>query len=352
MATIYDVAARAGVSIKTVSRVMNAEPNVRAQTCERVLAAAASLDYHPNLSARSLAGSKSFLIAIVVDEKLTVEHWQTGLGADYLARIQLGAFLPCRAAGYHPFITLVDHGAADVRQELLTMLATLRPDGVILTPPSSDSEAVLGVLRDFGTPHVRLGPERPGGGGRILRLDDRAAAMAMVEHLVSLGHRRIGFIGGDERYGSSHARREGFLAAMSAHGLRAQWTPWGDYTFQSGLTCGRAMLRRVRRPTAIFASNDDMALGCMAAADDMGLHTPHDISIAGFDDSGGSRLSRPPLTTLRQPIAEMAALAVRYLIEGRTPAACDSDDAADLPPFVLLPRLSTATLREAPGKRA
>jgi LacI family transcriptional regulator len=340
--TIYDVAARAGVSIKTVSRVVNAEANVAAKTRDRVMAAVAALDYHPNLSARSLAGSRSFLIAAVVDEKLTLDHWRTGHGTDYLARIQLGATMACREAGYHLLVVLVDHGTPLGRQQLTTMLATLKPDGVILTPPSADSEMVLGVLRRSGTSYVRLGPESGDGGGLRLNLDDREAARGVTDYLLALGHRRIGFIGGDERYGSSGARRDGFLAAMAARGLKTPWLGQGDYTFQSGVACGRAMLARARRPSAIFAGNDEMALGCMAAATACGLRVPDDVSVAGFDDSGGSRLSVPPLTTVRQPIEDMAALAARALIDGSVRPESDLQGGGALPGFTLMARLSTA----------
>ncbi|MEJ0048890.1 MAG: LacI family DNA-binding transcriptional regulator [Rhodospirillales bacterium] len=346
MATIYDVAAQAGVSIKTVSRVMNAEPNVRAETRERVHAAAASLNYHPNLSARSLAGSKSYLIAAFVDAKLTIEHWRNERGTDYLARIQLGATMPCREAGYHFLVELVDHNTAPMRQEVSNLLAALKPDGVILTPPITDNDIVLELLRGAGTPYVRLGPEQPDGGGLRLRMDDRAAARGMTDHLVALGHRRIGFIEGEQRYGSSHSRRDGFLESMAAHGLKSACMFVGDYTYQSGIEGGREMLSGNARPTAIFASNDDMALGCMAAAGELGLEIPRDVSIAGFDDSTGSRFSRPQLTTLRQPIVEMAALAACALIAGEVRPDCDEDAHFDFPSFTLVPRLSTAR----PGK--
>jgi LacI family transcriptional regulator len=342
LATIYDVAAEAGVSIKTVSRVMNAEPNVRPETRERVHAAAAALNYHPNLSARSLAGSKSFLIAAFVDAKLTLEHWRSERGTDYLARIQLGAMLPSREAGYHFLFELVDHDTAPMRQEVSNLLAALKPDGVILTPPSADNGIVLELLQQAHTPYVRLGPERTDGGGLRLRLDDRAAARGMTEHLVGLGHRRIGFIEGEPRYGSSRSRRQGFLEAMAAHGLKTKWMFVGDYAYPSGVAGGRALLGGAVRPTAIFASNDDMALGCMAAAAELGLQVPGDVSVAGFDDSTASRFSRPQLTSVRQPIAEMAALAARALISGAVRPDCDEEGGQDLPSFTLVPRLSTA----------
>ena len=343
--TIYDVAARAGVSIKTVSRVMNKEPNVRPAMRDRVLEAANALDYSPNLSARSLAGSRSFVIAVFVDAALTIDHWKSERGADYLSRIQLGATLQCRDAGYHLLIELIDHDAPRVRQEVAALLAALKPDGVILTPPSSDNETVLGLLDKAGTPYVRLGPERPQGLGPRVHMDDFAAAREMTQHLAGLGHRRIGFIVGEPRYGASQARRAGYLDAMKQLNLPVadSWVRQGDFTFQSGLEQAKALLSLPDRPTAIFASNDDMALGCLTAAAEAGLMVPGEISIAGFDDSPSARFSRPQLTTVRQPVVEMASLATRLLISGEIKGSSSQDEPLDaLLPFELIHRASTA----------
>ncbi len=350
--TIYDVAARAGVSIKTVSRVMNDEPNVRPATRDRVVAAAEDLSYHPNLSARSLAGSRSFVIAAFVDAALTMDHWRNERGADYLTRIQLGATSQCREAGYHFMVELIDHATPRVRQEVGSLLAALKPDGVLLTPPSSDDEIVLDLLRKSATPYVRLAPEHARGGGLRMRMDDRAAAIGMTEHLIGLGHKRIGFIVGEPRYGASRSRREGFLEAMATQGLTVKdaWIQQGDFTFQSGLDAGRALIAASERPTAIFASNDDMALGCMAALGEAGLSTPEDVSVAGFDDSSGARFSRPQLTTLRLPLVEMATFAARMLINGEVSPDCDQEAALDLPPFELVKRRSTAAPAHAHAK--
>lgn len=342
--TIYDVAARAGVSIKTVSRVMNKEPNVRPAMRDRVLQAAGELGYSPNLSARSLAGSRSFVIAVFVDAALTIDHWRSERGADYLSRIQLGATLECRATGYHLLIELIDHEGPQVRQEVAALLAALKPDGVILTPPSSDNAVVLELLDEAGTPYVRVGPERAEGLGPRVHMDDVAAAREMTEHLIGLGHKRIGFIVGEPRYGASQARREGYLAAMKEHGLPVSegLVRQGDFTFQSGMAEAKALLALPDRPTAIFASNDDMALGCVAAIAEAGLMTPGDVSVAGFDDSPSARFSRPQLTTVRQPVAEMSSVAAKLLI-----AQAKTNEAVERPedillPFELIHRASTA----------
>ena len=342
--TIYDVAAHAGVSIKTVSRVMNAGPNVSESTRERVLAAAEALGYHPNLSARSLAGSRSFLISVFVDAALTIDHWRTERGA-YLARIQLGATLECRKAGYHLLIELVDHDASQVRQEVRSLLAALKPDGVILTPPSSDNAVVLEMLQMANVPFVRLGAESEIPGGLRLRTQDHAAAAGMTEHLIALGHRRIGFIRGEPRYGSSRARWEGYVETMNAHGLPIvdDWVRQGDFTFESGVEACKALLSLADRPSAVFACNDDMALGCLAAAAEAGVPVPDALSVTGFDGSAGAQFSRPQLTTVRQPLTEMAGYAVRALINGAVDPECDRDASPEpLSPYELIIGQSTA----------
>eukprot|EP01037_Dinobryon_pediforme_P018346 gene18346-18609_t len=326
--TIYDVARRAGVSIKTVSRVMNRE-HVRASTREKVLAVASELGYSPNLSARSLAGARSFVLTVLVDASLTLDHWSSGHGADYLTRIQLGATLPCRDAGYHLMLELIDHDAPRVESEVNAMLSTLKPDGVILTPPSSDNETVIDLIRKSQTPFVRIGAASRLSGGLRIELDDRGAAFEMTTALIGLGHQRIGFITGDSRYAASHARRDGYVAAMRDKGLAvdADWIQQGDFTFQSGFEAARRLLALERRPTAIFASNDDMALGCIAAADEAGLVLPTELSVAGYDDNSAAKFSRPTLSTIRQPLVELAAASARALISGDVTAGSDADAA-------------------------
>lgn len=342
--TIYDVAARAGVSIKTVSRVMNKEPNVRPAMRERVLAAAGELGYSPNLSARSLAGSRSFVIAVFVDAALTIDHWQSERGADYLSRIQLGATLVCREAGYHLLIELIDNEGPNVRQDVAAFLAALKPDGVILTPPSSDNAVVLDLLERVGTPYVRVGGERLEARGPRVHVDETAAARDMTARLADLGHRRIGFIVGEPRHGASQARRQGYLEAMASRGLpvKETWIRQGDFTYQSGVEQTRALLALPERPTAIFASNDDMALGCVTAIAEAGLSIPGDVSVAGFDDSSSSRFSRPPLTTVRQPVAEMSSLAARLLIAQAKSGEPPEGPTDAILPFELIHRGSTA----------
>lgn len=315
-ATIYEVAARAGVSIKSVSRVLNSEPNVSAALKEKVDAAVAELGYRRNLSARSLAGASSSVIAALVDAALTIEHSRSGRGSDYLSRLQLGALLEVHAVDYHLMIEMVDHASARLRGELTALLSSIRPAGVILTPPNSDHQVVLDVLDEAGVPYARISPSRDPERGISVSMDERQAAADMTRHLIDLGHRRIGFITGPIAYGVSQRRLEGFLDAMHAAGLDApaHAVATGDFTFDSGAAGLEKLLDARDATTAVFASNDDMALGALKAATARGRRVPDDLSIAGFDDTVSAVFSTPQLTTIRQPVGEMAAAATHRLV--------------------------------------
>ena len=340
--TIYDVANLAGVSIKTVSRVLNNEAGVKDATCEKVREAVKSLGYHPNLSARNLAGSRSYVIVTLVDADLTIHHWRGARAADFLTRVQLGATVECRNAGYHFMIELIGREPVEMIAEVRGVLGALKPDGVLLTPPSSDDTVVLDLLKAARVPFVRLGSQAEGGGGLRLVMDDKGAAQAITQHLIDLGHTRIGLILGEPHHGSSLARFAGFRETLEANGLAVDDTllRQGDFTYESGFEGAASLLALPNRPTAIFASSDDMALGCLGAIAEAGLTAPQDVSVAGFDDSAGARFSNPPLTTVGHPLDDLAALSVRALISGEVPV--DDEKAVFAPlPFRLTIRRST-----------
>ncbi|MDQ1153257.1 LacI family transcriptional regulator [Brevundimonas sp. SORGH_AS 993] len=314
--TIYDVAAKAGVSIKSVSRVLNNEPNVSPALRAKVEAAASDLGYRRSLSARSLAGASSSLIAVLVDADLTIEHWKSGRGSDYLGRLEFGALMEARQADYHLMVELVDHNSPVLERDLMALLNSIRPEGVILTPPNSDNGKVMDVLEAANTPYARIGPEAAFERGFCIEMDERRASAEMTEHLIALGHRRIAFVTGPIAYGASRRRLAGYHDAMSAAGLPVQggWIVQGDFTFGSGAAAANRLLDDSPEITAVFASNDDTALGVMQAATRRGVAIPDELSIAGFDDSPGAGFSTPDLTTIRQPVAEMAAAASQRLI--------------------------------------
>ena len=304
--TITDVAKVAGVSIKTVSRVMNKEPGVHAETRAHVLKVVAQMKYRPKLSARSLAGARSFLIGLLYYDP----------SASFVSGVQQGATLRCRESGYHLVVESLKDHAPDLGQQVDHMVSALRPDGMILTPPLCDNPHVLQALRDSGTPCVLISPERDRDGISSVRMNDVLAAEQITEHLISLGHTKIGFVKGPVDQAASALRYKGFMRAMKSHGLVVErdFVYTGDFKFHSGVEGANKILSKRSRPTALFASNDDMALGVLAAAQSLGLVVPDELSIAGFDDSPAASLVWPQLTTVRQPIAAMARLAVEMLI--------------------------------------
>ena len=316
-ATIYDVAREAGLSIKTVSRVMNGDPTVKARNRTRILEAAEALAYTPNLSARSLAGARSFVIAAFLDAELTMDHWQRGRATDYVARLQLGAIRECRKAGYHFTLELIDHDPAKLKREVRDVLQAMKPDGIILTPPSCDDPHMLELLDAAQVRYARLGSDTSLPGGVQLHLGDRRGAADVTRHLIDLGHRRIAIIAGPFGASSSAERLAGFRDTMAEAGLAVDESlvQTGDFTFEAGAEKMRTLMDLKARPTAVFACNDEMALGCLATLSELGLDCPDDVSIAGFDDSVGAKFSRPQLTTVQQPVAEMASEAVRRLID-------------------------------------
>jgi len=304
--TIVDVARHAGVSIKTVSRVMNQEPTVHADTRMRVQQAVAALNYRPQLSARSLAGARSFLIGLLYYDPSAV----------FVAGVQRGATLACREAGRHLVVESLQEDAVDVQAQIEAMLAALRPDGMILTPPLCDNPAILETLRASRTPCVLISPAGEGAGMASVRMDDALAAEELTNLLVSLGHQAIAFIEGHQA--ASQRRREGYERALKAHGLAVDpgLVMPGTFQFESGVAAARRLFALPAPPTAIFAANDDMALGALTEAQRLGIAVPGDVAIVGFDDSRAATLVWPELTTVRQPLAEMAAAAVAMLLAG------------------------------------
>lgn len=304
--TIDDVADRAGVSAKTVSRVLNNEPNVRPAKRELVLKASRELGYRPNPAARSLAGSRSFLLAHLHDNPVP----------EYVSAVNEGIYDACRANGYFLLPERVDRDKLDRLERLQTFLMASRADGVILSPPLCDDEDILALLKDTQTPYASLSPAHQPEDTPVMRHDDHEAAKVLVDHLISLGHKRIAMIAGPEGHTASTGRYSGFLAAMHEAGLMVDDSliMTGDYSIRSGIEAAHKLLDARPRPTAIFAANDDMAVGAMTVLMAAGLKIPEDISIVGHDDTRLASAIWPALTTIRQPVYEMAARAAERLM--------------------------------------
>lgn len=303
--TIMDVARLAEVSMKTVSRVINKEPNVRDELRERVNHAAAMLGYRPNFSARSLAGMRSFLIGYFFGDP----------GGDYTHRVEVSLLNRCRQAGYHLLVEQIDAAADDVADRTSALVSQLRLDGVILTAPITDQHDVLRVLDQAGVPYVRIAPDIDSDRSPQVRIDDFRASHDLAGHLIGLGHRDVGFIKGDPWHAAGRLRFEGFRSAMQAHGLqvRDSWIEQGSFSYRSGVECAHRLLAQAHRPSAIVASNDDMAAGAIAVAHGLGIRVPEQLSVVGFDDAPIAQVVWPSLTTVRQPIDLMADAAAEIL---------------------------------------
>ncbi|GAB4199860.1 MAG: LacI family DNA-binding transcriptional regulator [Wenzhouxiangellaceae bacterium] len=303
---IDDVARLAGVSIKTVSRVLNQEPNVRAATREKVQLAVEQLNYQPSLSARSLAGDRSHLIGLLYDNP----------SVNYIAGLQEGTQRRCRQSGYHLIAEPVGHDTNTMLERVAMLQRQLRIDGVILTPPVCDNQEVIDLLNRHHTPFVLIAPEHNHSSAACVLMDDLMAAYDMTAYLIRLGHRNIAFIKGHPDHGASHLRYQGFRKAMKEHQLSVPrgYVRQGYFSYRSGMNCAEKLLSLEQPPTAIFASNDDMAAGVMAAAHRHGIQVPETLSVAGFDDSPVASVIWPQLSTIRQPMADMAATATELLI--------------------------------------
>jgi LacI family transcriptional regulator len=310
--TISDVARSAGVSIKSVSRVINHEPHVSKRLREKVESAIASLNYMPDMAARSLAGSRSFIIGVLFDNP----------SPNYTMDILLGVYEACAARKYHLRIDNVDTAVPpdQLNRQLQDLVSHSRVDGMVLTPPLADQAQVLDFLESKNIRYSRVSPAAFAGRSPAVLMDDGAAAAELADLFWAHGHRKIGLLNGPNYHGASHLRREGFITRLRQHDPSIEVVEgYGGFSFEQGIVGGKAMLSGPDRPTAIFASNDDSAAGVIVACGQLGLSVPEQVSICGFDDSWIARSVWPYLTTIRQPIKEMARTAAMLLLE-RNPA--------------------------------
>ncbi len=330
--TIMDVARLAGVSMKTVSRVMNNEPSVSDTTREKVNSAALELNYTPNRAARGLASSKSFLIAMLYDIP----------SPGYTINLQKGATNACREHGYHLIVEPLDTAGENITKEITGLITRLSVDGIILAPPLCDNAEVVRLLAKKNTPYIPIAPSANHGDVSIVKMDDVRAAKEMTSYLIGLGHRDIGFVKGHPRHSASALRFQGYREAMRAAEITISpdWVVDGDFTYKSGVDAGLAILKSGKRPTAIFACNDDSAAGVMSSAAQLGISVPNDLSVAGFDDTTIARSVWPPLTTIRQPVVDMGYRAAKLLLQKD-----ESELSQNILNHALVERASTRSLK-------
>ena len=309
--TIKEVSKIAGVSFKTVSRVLNNEKHVSEETRRRVEEVVARLNFRPSQAARMLAGRRSFQVALLYDNPSPY----------YVYHVQAGAQQRCTELGYRLLLQPVDSQSPELVGNVLALIDEAHLDGLILSPPVTEATGLLDELDRRGVAYVRIAPGLRKGAGMAAAMDDVAAAREVTRHLAELGHRAIAFISGPENHVSSADRLSGYRAELEAHGIAfdSALVAVGDYSFASGGEAARRLLQQVPRPTAIFAGNDDMAAGALAYAHEQDIAVPDALSIVGFDDSDLARAVWPPLTTMRQPVRELAYAAADLMLSGDAP---------------------------------
>ncbi|MDJ0921534.1 MAG: LacI family DNA-binding transcriptional regulator [Henriciella sp.] len=345
--TIKHVAADAEVSLQTVSRVINKEPNVSASMKARVQASIDKLGYVPSIAAQRMSGSRSYLILALNDRDRTIEHWRARQGNDWVDQMLLGGMLRCAEHGYRMLIELVDTRDEHIERELGAALASLQPDGVILTQPHSANPKIVGMLAKANIPFVRVGSRRQGEGIPVSMDEERSTRIA-TEYLHKFGHRKIGFISGPPDYNVSGWREKSWFSTMQDLGLETSGRrAEGDFSVTSGMDAARGLLTGVNRCSAIISSNDQMAFGALKVASELGLEVPEDVSIISLENSPGVSFCQPPLTAIDQPVAEATALAVELIINALRGASPPKN--VIVQPATLIERESVAPPRCASG---
>ncbi len=304
--TINDVAARANVSKKTVSRVINGAGGLSSETRARVEAAISDLGYVPNPQARALALGRNFAIALLHDNP----------NAQTVLNFERGVLDAIKDSDLALMVRPVDRQSPKLLDDISEFLRQQRPLGVLILPPISERDEIADLCRSMGVRFVRVGSTALDEPAHYVASTDWIAVSQACRLLVDAGHRKIGFVRGPHGFRSAAERELGFDTAMDESKITVpdHYRAQGDYRFDSGLAAGRQLLNQKDRPTAIFASNDEMAAGVMHAAFENGLRIPDDLSLIGFDDSPTASHLWPPLTTVRWPIKEMGMLAAEKLV--------------------------------------
>ena len=309
MATIRDVARAAGVSVATVSRVLNDNARVRVETRARVKAAATRLDYTPNEAARSLITSRTHALGVLLPD----------LYGEFFSEVLRGIDLRARRDGLHLLVSSSHADGDDLVGALRAMRG--RIEGLIVMAPDVDT-ATLVRAAGPGFPLVLLDPGMRAVGCDSISIDNTGGAAAAVTHLIDLGHRRIATIAGPAQNSDARHRLDGWRKALVERGIAPDpaFVTNGDFTEPSGYTAVARLLALRPRPTAIFVANDYMAIGAMSALAQAGLRVPEDMAIVGFDDIAMSRYLNPPLTTVNVDLLDLGARAVQRLVDGKNGA--------------------------------
>ena len=305
--TLYDVAKKSGVSPKTVSRVINNEDSVSDHKREIVLKAVEELNYRPNNSARSLRNNRAYAIGLLYDN----------LSPAYILDLQAGLLDICEKAQFNVLIVSCDIGNSALLEQVINLLDNSRVDGFVLSPPVSDNQSLIDLLTSRDCPFVRIAPVNTTTVSPFVSVNDCELSQEITQHLLSLGHKRIGFIAGDVSHRASIERYKGYQQALSQAGLQLErnLVEQGDFSFESGEACAHRLMAQEKPPSAIFACNDYMAAGVLKTAQQLGVLIPQKLSVVGFDDAPVSQQLWPMLTTVKQPVQEIAATSAQLLLD-------------------------------------
>lgn len=313
--TVREVAQAAGVSIKTVSRVLRGEAHVSPATRLSVEAAAQALGYRPDPAARGLKSRVPSAIGLLRGVRSDEESWREG--HEYLMCQQLGAMRACIELDTVLTLVPVRWELEDMARELGLLHRSRQVGGFLLPAPLCDIPGVIDALDAAGIPYAAISPSRLDIGGAWVIADERSATQQVVAHVLAAGHRRLGLIRGEPGTRAAVQREAGCRDALAAAGVAFETVlveQVGHFNFNEGRRCGHRLLNRAPSPTAIVACSDEVAVGVMAAAQERGLSLPDDLSVVGYDDLDIARKVWPGLTTVRQPIERMGEMAARQLI--------------------------------------
>lgn len=315
--TINDVARLANVSKKTVSRVINNSSLLSEKTRKHVKSVIEEIGFVPNPQARALALRRNFIIAAVHDNP----------NAQFLVNVQKGVLDALEGTDFGLMVQPVDRNSPSIAQDLRDFLERQRPYGIVLLPPISENDELAAVCREFGVRYVRMASAELDTPDHLVMSNDRAAVKDAVTYITQQGHKRIALIEGRSYSRSAIERRSGYEAALTQAGLEVDENliEQGGYTFETGVEAALKLLGKPERPTAIFASNDEMAIGALIAARRKGIEVPRGLSIVGFDDTPMSSHVWPALTTVKWPIADMARIAaLKLMAKPEDPPISDS----------------------------
>ena len=325
--TINDVARLAGVSKKTVSRVINRSPLLNEETRGRVEAVIRNLGYVPNPQARALALGRNFLVGLIHDNP----------NAQMVLNVQQGILEALQGTDFEMVVRPVDRNSSMLLDDVRAFLERQRLFGVVLLPPISENDALARLCDELGCHYVRMGSAQLDTAEHMVASNDREAVCEATTFLIQQGHRLIGLIEGPDGFRSARERRLGFEDALGAAGrkLARSLIASGNYTFETGVTAANRLLDLSPRPTAIFASNDEMAAGVVFAARERGISVPDELSVIGFDDTPIAAHIWPPLTTVRWPIVSMARSAARKLVGEVASGGAEGEEPSMLPSMLV-----------------